>query len=250
MMLDLEAHAMTLRFFTIPMGNINHPLASTVPSPAMEASTEMSPIDLDLFETTPLTRFPFEFLVVPGFVKAKACSAINSDYPQTPKPGSFPLSELSFGPAFGDLVNHLNGAPMRAAFERKFQIDLRGRPSMITVRGRCGDRDGKIHTDSKTKIITILIYMNPNWEQSGGRLRLLRSGTDLEDFLCEVPPLEGTLLAFKRADNSWHGHKPFLGERRVIQFNWVTHEDVVNREQKRHRFSSFFKRLFGGSKAA
>jgi hypothetical protein len=232
------------------MSSINHQGVSAVPSPATKTPTETSPIDLDLFEATPLTRFPFEFLVVPGFVKAEACSAINNDYPQIPHPGSFPLSELSFGPAFQDLVNHLNGAPMRAAFERKFQIDLRGRPSMITARGRCGDKDGKIHTDSKTKIITILIYMNPKWEQSGGRLRLLRSGTDLEDFLYEVPPLEGTLLAFKRADNSWHGHKPFFGERRVIQFNWVTDEDVVNREQKRHRFSSFFKRLFGGSKAA
>ena len=42
--------------------------------------------------------------------------------------------------------------------------------------------------------------------------------------IMEVPPTEGTLLAFKRADNSWHGHKPFAGERRVIQFNWVTSE--------------------------
>ena len=42
--------------------------------------------------------------------------------------------------------------------------------------------------------------------------------------IMEVPPTEGTLLAFRRADNSWHGHKPFAGERRVIQFNWVTSE--------------------------
>jgi len=211
---------------------------------------EFVPIDLERFEATPLTRAPFEFLVVPGFVRAEACKAINRDYPQILKPGSFPLSETSYGPAFQELMNHLNGEAMRAAFERKFQIDLRGRPSMITVRGRSGDRDGKIHTDSKTKIITLLIYMNPNWEDSGGRLRLLRSGTDLDDVICEVPPLEGTLLAFKRADTSWHGHKPFLGERRVIQFNWVTDEDVANREQNRHKMSAFFKRLLRGSKAA
>jgi hypothetical protein len=41
------------------------------------------------------------------------------------------------------------------AFELKFSIDLTGRPTMITVRGRCSkEKDGKIHTDSKTKIIT------------------------------------------------------------------------------------------------
>jgi SM-20-related protein len=116
---------------------------------------------------------------------------------------------------------------------------------MITVRGRCSEKDGKIHTDSKTKIITVLLYMNSSWENAGGRLRLLRSENDLEDMLFEVPPVEGTLLAFKRSDNSWHGHKPFTGERRVIQFNWVTSEEVVRREQGRHRFSATIKNFFG-----
>ena len=54
-----------------------------------------------------------------------------------------------------------------------------------------------------------------SWEQSAGRLRLLRSATDLNDVITEVPPVAGTLLAFKRSDNSWHGHEPFGGERRV-----------------------------------
>jgi hypothetical protein len=113
---------------------------------------------------------------------------------------------------------------------------------MITVRGRCSEKDGKIHTDSETKIITILVYMNSAWESSGGQLRLLRSGTNLEDVILEVPPTEGTLLAFRRSNNSWHGHKPFTGPRRVIQFNWVTSEAVVRREQNRHRFSAWMKK--------
>ena len=61
--------------------------------------------------------------------------------------------------------------------------------------------------------------MNPNWEKAGGQLRLLRSGRDLDDMILEVPPIEETLLAFKRSDSSWHGHKPFSAKRRVIQFN-------------------------------
>jgi hypothetical protein len=61
----------------------------------------------------------------------------------------------------------------------------------------------------------------------------------------EVPPVEGTLLAFKRSENSWHGHKPFTGERRVVQFNWVTNDEVVRREQGRHRFSATIKKIFG-----
>ncbi len=201
-------------------------------------------IDLDRFESTPLVREPFEFLVVPEFVKAEARTAVNADYPHIEKRGSFPLSEVEYGAAFGQLMDDLNSPEMRAAFERKFSLDLSGRPTMATVRGKCSEKDGQIHTDSETKIITVLIYMNNSWETSGGRLRLLRSSDNLDDMILEVPPSEGTLLAFKRSDNSWHGHKPFAGDRRVIQFNWVTTEDVVRREQARHRFSATLKKVF------
>ena len=99
------------------------------------------------------------------------------------------------------------GDEFREAFEAKFGLDLTDRPTVTTVRGRCDPRDGKIHTDSTSKIITVLIYMNELREQSGGRLRLLRSATDLNDIITEVPPVAGTLLAFKRSDNSWHASR-------------------------------------------
>jgi len=202
-------------------------------------------VDLELFEKTPLARQPFEHIVVRGFVKPEARKAVNDDYPKLRRPGSFPLSETTFGPRFKELIDDLQGQEFRAAFERKFSLSLTDRPTMITVRGRCSkEKDGKIHTDSRTKIITVLLYMNPSWESTGGQLRLLRSANDLDDMILEVPPIEGTLLAFKRSDNSWHGHKPFTGERRVIQFNWVTTEEVLRREQRRHRFSATIKKIF------
>jgi SM-20-related protein len=208
-------------------------------------------LDLELFEKTPLNRQPFEYLVVREFVKREALDRINRDYPKVQKPGSFPLSEMTFGPMFKELIDDLNSPEFRAAFERKFSIDLTGRPTMITVRGRCSEeKDGKIHTDSRSKIITVLLYLNPTWENAGGRLRLLKSKNDLDDMILEVPPVGGTLLAFKRSDNSWHGHKPFTGERRVIQFNWVCSEEVARREQWRHRFSASMKKLFGLSRTS
>ncbi|MGH7172948.1 MAG: 2OG-Fe(II) oxygenase, partial [Gemmataceae bacterium] len=146
---------------------------------------------------------------------------------------------------FHKLLDELRGLAFRAACEKKFGIDLRGRASMITVRGRCGTRDGNIHTDAVTKIITVLIYMNPTWEQGGGCLRLLRSPRDIDDVIVEIPPVEGTLLAFRRSDNSWHGHKPFIGPRRVIQFNWVTTQGVERREVFRHRVSAWMKKTLG-----
>jgi hypothetical protein len=203
----------------------------------------MDGLDLEAFRSTRLTREPFEYVIVPGFIKAEARAAVNAAYPRIDDPGSFPTAGLTFGAAFGCLLRALKAPEVRAAFEEKFAIDLKGRPTMITVRGRCGPRDGHIHTDATTKIITALIYMNPRWEEPGGCLRLLRSPWDLEDFLVEVPPVEGTLVAFRRSDRSYHGHKPFLGPRRVVQLNWVTGRGTVRREVLKHRFSGWVKRL-------
>lgn len=202
----------------------------------------MEGLDLAAFRDSPLTREPFPFLIVPQFVKPAAREAVNADYPIIDSPGSFPVSGLSYGPGFQKLLDELRGSAFRAACEQKFGIDLSGRASMITVRGRCGTRDGNIHTDAVTKIITVLIYMNPTWEQAGGCLRLLRSPNDIEDVIVEIPPVEGTLLAFRRSDNSWHGHKLFAGPRRVIQFNWVTTHGVERREVFRHRVSALMKK--------
>lgn len=211
----------------------------------------MGALDLAAFRAAPLLREPFEYLVLPGFVRPEARLAINASYPKIEKPGSFPLSEVTYGPAFANLVDELNGDAMRTAFEEKFGIDLSGRPTMITVRGCASAKDGRIHTDTPSKIITVLIYMNSRWEAPGGRLRLLRSADDLEDMVLEVPPDEGTLLCFRRSNNSFHGHKPFVGQRRVLQFNWVTEQRIVDRELKRHRFSAWTKRILslGGRSA-
>jgi hypothetical protein len=200
-------------------------------------------LDLDALKATPLIREPFEYFLVPGFVRPEARPRINADYPNISEGGSFPVAQLSYGPAFREFLDELESEEFREAFEEKFGLDLAGRPTTITVRGQCSPRDGRIHTDTKSKIITILIYMNAGWENSGGRLRLLRSADNLDDMIMEVPPVEGTLLAFKRADNSWHGHKPFAGERRVIQFNWVTSEGDRRLALLRHHVSAPFKRL-------
>lgn len=198
---------------------------------------------LEALRGTPLESEPFAHLVVPGFVSAAGLAAINADYPKISSAGSFPTDQLVFGPAFQRLLDELESDGFREAFEEKFQLDLAGRPTITTVRGRCGAADGKIHTDSKTKIITVLIYMNESWENAGGRLRLLRSAHDLNDVILEVPPVAGTLLAFKRSNNSWHGHESFSGERRVIQFNWLTSAGNRQIAMLRHHTSASFKRV-------
>ena len=203
----------------------------------------MSAIDLDNFNATPLKKDPYDFLIVPGFVAADAIYAIDRDYPRIAKGGSFPLENLECGAAFNSLISELEGPEMRAAFEQKFNLNLKDRPTMITARGYCQAKDGKIHNDSKSKLITVLIYMNTEWSQQGGRLRVLHSKNSLEDYAAEVPPDEGTLIAFRRDHRSFHGHKTFIGERRVIQLNWVRDKAVLWHEKQRHRFSAWLKSL-------
>ena len=200
---------------------------------------------LDAFRATRIEHDPFDYVIVPNFVEPEKLGAVLADYPEVPGPGSHPPAGLKISGYFKKLMNELLDRPFRKIIEEKFDIDLTDRPTMYTVRGFCRARDGKIHTDSKTKLITVLLYMNDeSWQSSTGRLRILRNGSDLENYAAEVEPSGGTLLVFKRSDKSWHGHHPFEGKRRAIQLNWVVDQSVVDREQGRHGFASAIKRIF------
>jgi hypothetical protein len=203
-------------------------------------------IDIGALDAARVEKSPFPYLIVPGFVRQEALPGIGADFPLIAHHGSFPLSTLRFGPAFRALVDDLLGREMRDCVAGKLRLDLSARPTTITVRGQSRAADGKIHTDSKSKLVTALIYMNDSWESPKGRLRLVRSAGNLNDVIAEVPPDAGTLLLFKNQDNAWHGFEPYSGPRRVVQLNWVTSAGVVRREETRHRISAFFKRLRGG----
>jgi SM-20-related protein len=203
----------------------------------------MTYLDYSALERAPLQTDPYEYLIVEKFVKPEKFAEAMGDFPEVPGPGSHPPSQLTISGKFKALLDELQDDAFRKAIEKKFNIDLTGRPTMYTVRGFLRPTDGSIHTDSETKIITVLLYLNEDWGAEGGKLRILRNGTDLEDYVAEVPPSLGTLLVFKRSDTSWHGHKPFEGQRRVVQMNWVRDDDVVLREQRRHTLSTRFKKL-------
>ncbi|HXV65081.1 MAG TPA: 2OG-Fe(II) oxygenase [Vicinamibacteria bacterium] len=198
-------------------------------------------IDLDAVRHTPLLHSPFAHFVVPRFVRKDAFAPILRDFPEMPHPGSFPLSKLRYGPAFQALVDALQGGDLREVVEKKFDIDLADRPTLITVRGRARAKDGRIHTDTSVKLITVLVYLNEGWTGDGGLLRLLRSSSSLDDFFAEVRPELGTAVFFRCTDNAWHGHTPFVGERRALQLNWVRDASVVRREERRHALSAGVK---------
>ncbi len=203
----------------------------------------MTILDIDRLNAVPLEHDPFEFVVVEEFVRSDALAAVVADFPAIAAAGSYPAESLKYGPAFANLVAEMIGAELARAIGAKFAIDLLGRPTLLTVRGVGDGKDGRIHTDSETKIITLLLYMNPVWQHREGRLRLLRRADDLDDYACEIVPLAGTMVAFRRSDRSFHGHHPHIGPRRALQLNWVLSRAVVRRELERHRWSARLKAL-------
>lgn len=200
-------------------------------------------IAFDSIERAGMVREPFQFFMAENVLSNDALAAIGSDFPAITQPGVFPLPELKYGPAFETLIADIKSRELEAILERKFDVKLAELPLMITVRGWCAKRDGRIHTDSTDKVVTCLLYLNEPWDQAGGRLRMLRDGNDINSTLAEIPPNGGTFAAFKRSDCSWHGHLPYEGQRRYVMFNWVRSEAVLMKNLGRHTLSARLKRL-------
>jgi len=200
-------------------------------------------LNLPSLEQAQVHAKPFPFVVVPNFVNDHQLDEVERDYPVITKPGSFPLESVRGGPRFSHFMHELRQPVFCKIMGNKLGINLEKRPVTITVRGHARRTDGRIHRDSKSKLVTVLVYLNGKWESDGGRLRLLNSPDNLDDVVMEVPPARGTLLAFLNVHNAWHGHKPFQGERRTIQLNWVRSKWVVWREMTRHSVSALAKGL-------
>ncbi len=203
----------------------------------------MPVLNLDKLRQAKVEASPFVYTIVPGFIDADLIKRINATFPAINSGGSFPVESLDTEMAIKEVIDELDGDEFEAVIENLFDVDLSGRPKMYSLRGYTRAKDGQIHTDSKDKIITVLLYFNENWTQAGGRLRLLKDGKNVDDFVAEVPPDNGTLLVFKRSDTSWHGHHPFEGPRRSLQMNWMTSEGSRGWHKVRHKLSATIKKL-------
>jgi hypothetical protein len=203
----------------------------------------MGHLAIDRLRAAKVETEPYMYTIVPSFLSPTTVGRINATYPRIEKGGSYPLEMLEASMTIKEVIDELDGPEFEAAIADKFGVDLDGKPKMYSLRGYTRAKDGQIHTDSKDKIITVLLYLNENWQQPGGRLRILKDGHDVDNFAAEVPPDDGTLLVFKRSDNSWHGHHPFEGQRRSLQMNWMTSEGSKGWHKVRHTLSAAVKKL-------
>ena len=203
----------------------------------------MPHLNLDKLKAAKVETSPYAYTIVPGFLSPGTVAKVNATYPAIKAGGSYPVESLDAGMAIKEVIDELDGPAFQKAIADKFGVELDGRPKMYSLRGYTRAKDGQIHTDSRDKIITVLLYLNENWQQPGGRLRILKNDHNVDDYAAEVPPDNGTLLVFKRSESSWHGHHPFDGPRRSLQMNWMTSEGSRGWHKIRHSISAAVKKL-------
>ncbi|MGH0035344.1 MAG: 2OG-Fe(II) oxygenase [Myxococcota bacterium] len=178
-------------------------------------------LDLDRLAQAKTELEPFHFLVVPGLLRREAIDAVIADFPKIEGPRNHKVGSAPHGPAFERLLQELASPELaRLLGEKLGYPGLEKLPQNVSIRTECEASDGNVHTDHWSKCVTLLVYPNHGWDAEGGRLRFLRS-KDVDDFAAEVAPSDGTMVAFRRDDRSFHGHLPHVGTRRVVQVSWL-----------------------------
>ena len=206
----------------------------------------LSILNADAVRNAPLSREPYSFYLGSGVLKEETIPDLKRDFPNITKPGYLTVDEIDLKGKFKTLVDEIESDEFSSVLSEKFGINLNQYPRLTTIRKLSQAKDGRIHTDGPSKVMTLLIYMNDEWQADGsGRLRVLYDENNFEPYAAEVPPTMGTVFGFLRSDNSWHGHQPFAGERKVVQTAWITDAKELERKKKRNGMAQFFKGIFG-----
>jgi SM-20-related protein len=206
----------------------------------------LSVLNPEAVRQAPLSREPYTFFLGSGVLKEDTIPDLKRDFPNITKPGYLTVDEVDLKGRFKTLVDELESEEFTEELSKKFGKDLHPFPRLTTIRKLSQAKDGRIHTDGTSKVMTLLVYMNDEWDAGGpGRLRVLYDEKNFEPYAAEVPPTMGTVFAFLRSDNSWHGHQPFAGERKVVQVAWVTSADELDRKKNRNKWQQMFKGIFG-----
>lgn len=207
------------------------------------------PINFDALKAGKVYSKPYKHMVAERVLHKNFQVPLDFDFPQIKKHGFFPLdavlkSEQS-SDSFNLLIEQLEGPEIAEILSEKLEIDITDKPRIITVRKWSAATDGRIHNDGESKIVTALIYPMHSWpvHEKGGRFAILSSKNSFDDTEKEVWPEFGNFVAFVRSDNSWHGHKPYVGERRVIQVTWLRSQEDAERKRKRGLLSHFWKKF-------
>ena len=206
----------------------------------------MELIDLTAVRNAERSSEHYNYVLASNLLKHDRIDELRRDFPAIDKPGYLTVDEVALKGRFKTLIDELESPEFTEEISRKWGKDMHPYPRLTTIMKKSQPKYGAIHTDGPSKVMTMLVYMNDEWQQDeGGRLRVLYDEKNYDRYKLEVPPTMGTMFAFLRADNSWHGHLPFSGERRVVQIAWVKSQADVDRKKKHNKMAQFFKGIFG-----
>lgn len=209
---------------------------------ANQAPEALTCIDVSKIAQAPVTREPFTYFSGENILRPDMIDAMERDYAQMPNAGFLTLREIEPKGAFATFLEELQGAAVADAVSNALGFDLRDRPRLVTIMRLCPKRAGRIHTDGKAKLATMLVYFNRKWPAGhAGAIRALKTEDNIDDYVAEVSPLMGNFFGFLRSDHSWHGHLPFEGERKVVQITWLESEEAVERKKRNNAVAQFFK---------
>lgn len=197
-------------------------------------------INIALIKQTPLNNAPFPYMAIPQALSETHLTELVTEFPVIKSGGSFNEEDLQLTETFKALHQSIDSSAFRQVLTDKFHTDVTKSPLMITYRGHSRLKDGRVHTDSKSKLLTILIYFNQDWPAETGRLRILNS-EDMNDVADEINPTAGCMIAFKVTDNCWHGYPPFEGTRNAIQINFLASEAANKKHKFFHKVSAKLK---------
>jgi hypothetical protein len=203
-------------------------------------------VNTDALHKAARSSEPYDYFLGQNFLNDNALDELRRDFPAIEKPGYLTVDEVQLKGKFKTLIDELESDELSAELSKVFGKDLTQYPRLTTIMKKSQPKYGAIHTDGPSKVMTMLVYMNDEWDQGeGGRLRVLYDGENFEPYKVEVPPTMGTVFGFLRADNSWHGHRPYVGERKVVQIAWIKDAEELARKKKRNGVAQFFKGIFG-----
>jgi SM-20-related protein len=206
----------------------------------------LSLVNVEAVRNAPRSQEPFDYFLGSGLLKDEAIPELKRDFPQIDKPGYLTVNEVQLKGKFKTLIDELESPEFTEEISKKWGQDMHPYPRLTTIMKRSQPKYGAIHTDGPSKVMTMLVYMNDDWgTDDGGRLRVLYDGEHFEPYAVEVPPVMGTVFGFLRSDKSWHGHRPFSGERKVVQIAWVRNAEELERKKSRNKVAQFFKGILG-----
>src|SRR5579871_3871043 len=157
----------------------------------MNTTVLLDPVRLDRPDTD-VRQEPFPFMIAHGQLPDEARGDLDRDFPKYASAGFFPYDPSDCGPSVNLLVQQMTTPEFASTIGRQLGIEKLGSyPTLVTLCRALNKRHGTIHTDSRSKVATALLYLNPQWpDTSEGCLRFLNRIDDIDDLAApELTPL-------------------------------------------------------------